>query len=173
MAKSARASGIKKNNQALKKRVFGPVESARNERLSAKLLELAQQPKPLRPEMEVEQETGEDKHTHVDRYQQTETDVYAETKDADSEAKEKGVSRSSTFAIPIPLSMSRNMTGMSPSYPAIRKIAHSCNGAMPVIVDSEHIFFHFLGLSKDVLGFDVYGNLQLSFTAKSGDDVHQ
>ena len=50
MAKSARASSIKKNNTGLKKRVFGPVEIARSERLSAKLLALAQQPKPPRPE---------------------------------------------------------------------------------------------------------------------------
>jgi len=55
MAKSSRSSSVKKNNQALKKKVFGPVVTARNERQSAKLLELAQQPKPLRPEMEVEQ----------------------------------------------------------------------------------------------------------------------
>lgn len=54
MGKSARASAIKKNNSALKKRVFGPVEMARSERLSAKLLELASQPKPPREEMEVE-----------------------------------------------------------------------------------------------------------------------
>jgi hypothetical protein len=58
MAKSARASRIKKNNQNLKSRVFGPVEAARNERLSKKLLELAQQPKPQQAEMEVEQEEG-------------------------------------------------------------------------------------------------------------------
>ncbi|KAM0334098.1 hypothetical protein ACHAQA_001118 [Verticillium albo-atrum] len=46
MAKSARASSRKANNRALKKNVFGPVESARTERLSAKLIELAAQPKP-------------------------------------------------------------------------------------------------------------------------------
>jgi len=46
MAKSARASKIKMNNSKLKSRVFGPVETARTERLSAKLLELASQPKP-------------------------------------------------------------------------------------------------------------------------------
>jgi hypothetical protein len=46
MAKGARASTKKANNQKLKSRVFGPVESARTERLSAKLLELASQPKP-------------------------------------------------------------------------------------------------------------------------------
>lgn len=46
MAKGARASTIKANNQALKRNVFGPVEDARTARLSAKLLELASQPKP-------------------------------------------------------------------------------------------------------------------------------
>ncbi|CAK3936801.1 Hypothetical predicted protein [Lecanosticta acicola] len=56
MAKSARASRIKKNNQALKKRVFDPVETARNERLSAKLLELAKAPKEKEQETEVEKE---------------------------------------------------------------------------------------------------------------------
>ena len=56
MAKSSRSSAVKKNNQTLKKKVFGPAETARNARQSAKLLELAQQPKPLRAEMDVEQE---------------------------------------------------------------------------------------------------------------------
>ena len=48
MAKSARASKIKTNNSKLKSRVFGPIETARTERLSAKLLELASQPKPTK-----------------------------------------------------------------------------------------------------------------------------
>jgi len=46
MAKSSRARSVKVNNRRLKANVFGPVESARAERLSAKLLELAAQPKP-------------------------------------------------------------------------------------------------------------------------------
>ncbi|KAH6841079.1 hypothetical protein B0I37DRAFT_230973 [Chaetomium sp. MPI-CAGE-AT-0009] len=46
MAKSSRSSVIKSNNRRLKKNVFGPVESARAERLSAKLLALAAEPKP-------------------------------------------------------------------------------------------------------------------------------
>jgi len=46
MAKGARASTKKANNSKLKSNVFGPVESARTARLSAKLLELASQPKP-------------------------------------------------------------------------------------------------------------------------------
>ncbi|KAJ8109590.1 hypothetical protein ONZ43_g6092 [Nemania bipapillata] len=46
MAKSSRASSRKANNQRLKAKVFGPVETQRNARLSAKLLELAAAPKP-------------------------------------------------------------------------------------------------------------------------------
>jgi hypothetical protein len=50
MAKSSRASSRKANNQRLKANVFGPIESARNERLSARLLELAAAPKPQKAE---------------------------------------------------------------------------------------------------------------------------
>lgn len=47
MAKGLRSS-IKKGNKArLRSRVFGPVEDARTERLSAKLLELAASAKPV------------------------------------------------------------------------------------------------------------------------------
>lgn len=46
MAKSSRASTVKANNQRLKRNVFGPVEAARLERLSAKLLETASKPRP-------------------------------------------------------------------------------------------------------------------------------
>ncbi|KAK5706854.1 hypothetical protein LTR97_001846 [Elasticomyces elasticus] len=58
MARSARSSSIKKNKSGLKKRVFGPVESGRNARLSAKLLELAQQAKAPRTDMEVVEESA-------------------------------------------------------------------------------------------------------------------
>lgn len=47
MGKSSRSSAIKKNNQVLKRKVFGPVETARIERQNAKLLELAKAPKEL------------------------------------------------------------------------------------------------------------------------------
>ena len=54
MAKSARSSSLKTNNQKLKKNVFGPVEKARALRLSAKLQEIAAQPKPVKEvEMEI------------------------------------------------------------------------------------------------------------------------
>jgi hypothetical protein len=60
MAKGARASTKKANHQKLKSRVFGPVESARTERLSAKLLELASQPKskPVKEDIVMDSEEG-------------------------------------------------------------------------------------------------------------------
>ncbi|KAF3024353.1 hypothetical protein E8E14_014171 [Neopestalotiopsis sp. 37M] len=60
MAKSSRASTIKTNNQRLKAKVFGPVEQARRERLSAKLLEIASAPKPEKPEAENEMKIVDD-----------------------------------------------------------------------------------------------------------------
>jgi hypothetical protein len=62
MAKGARASTKKANNSKLKSKVFEPVESARTARLSAKLLELASQPKskPAKEDVVMEvQESGE------------------------------------------------------------------------------------------------------------------
>ncbi|KAK4621719.1 hypothetical protein CLAFUW4_06828 [Fulvia fulva] len=60
MAKSSRSSRLKKNNAVLKKKVFGPVETARIERQNAKLLELAKQPK---ERMEVEETTDDSAKT--------------------------------------------------------------------------------------------------------------
>ena len=45
MAKGLRSKVKKANKQRLKSNVFGPVEEARKERLSAKLLELAAEPR--------------------------------------------------------------------------------------------------------------------------------
>lgn len=50
MAKSARASVMKRNHAKLRATVFGPVSDARTARLAAKLQDLASQPKPLQNE---------------------------------------------------------------------------------------------------------------------------
>ncbi len=47
MAKGARASSRKRNNAALRAKIFGPAVDARTERLSAKLQELVSRPKPV------------------------------------------------------------------------------------------------------------------------------
>lgn len=46
MAKSARSSSKKANNQRKVANINGPVDAARAQRLSARLIELAKQPKP-------------------------------------------------------------------------------------------------------------------------------
>ncbi|KAL4737237.1 hypothetical protein BDV11DRAFT_172130 [Aspergillus similis] len=51
MAKSVRASIQKRNKAKLRSTVFGPAVDARTERLSAKLQELAAQPKPRAQEI--------------------------------------------------------------------------------------------------------------------------
>ncbi|RKU41760.1 hypothetical protein DL546_002696 [Coniochaeta pulveracea] len=71
MAKSSRASSVKSNNQRLKANVFGPVESERTARLSAKLLELASQPK-AKPEVEMKDAAEEgEKSTAADKDDET------------------------------------------------------------------------------------------------------
>ncbi|KAK3692591.1 hypothetical protein B0T22DRAFT_447645 [Podospora appendiculata] len=59
MAKSARASSNKVNNQKLKKNVFGPVETARLARLSAKIAEISALPKAPRPVAKAEKVADE------------------------------------------------------------------------------------------------------------------
>lgn len=49
MAKGLRASSKKANKSLLRQNVFGPIEAARKERLSAKLLELASKSSPAIP----------------------------------------------------------------------------------------------------------------------------
>lgn len=88
MAKSARSSAVKKNKQHLKRKVFGPAETARNDRLSSKLLELASQPKPPRAEMEVEDEAAD-----LENKSDKDKDV---NMNADAEAAEKPATRSNT-----------------------------------------------------------------------------
>lgn len=63
MGKKLHSSRAKTNKSHLRQNVFGPVEQARAERLSAKLLEIAQQPNPEKTEMEITQTATEEKST--------------------------------------------------------------------------------------------------------------
>ena len=72
MARSLRSNRSQINKTILRKKVFNPVEHARAERLSAKLLELAQQPKPERTEMEVEKTSTEERPTEAINEEQME-----------------------------------------------------------------------------------------------------
>ena len=61
MAKGLRASTRKRNNAKLRSTVFGPASDARTGRLSAKLQEIASQPRPDQ-ERAMEVASSEDKH---------------------------------------------------------------------------------------------------------------
>ncbi|KAI9661606.1 MAG: hypothetical protein M1821_008844 [Bathelium mastoideum] len=65
MARSLRSTRGQANKSVLRKKIFSPIEHARAERLSAKLLELAKQPKPERTEMEVEKAKPEGDSTRA------------------------------------------------------------------------------------------------------------
>ncbi|KAL3455633.1 hypothetical protein BJX64DRAFT_272029 [Aspergillus heterothallicus] len=74
MAKSVRASVQKRNKAKLRATVFGPVVDARTERLSAKLQELASQPKPSDSEKsnsnietDMQNEDGQGRQTRATR----------------------------------------------------------------------------------------------------------
>lgn len=70
MAKSARASTRKRNNANLRTKVFGPAQDARLERLSAKLQEIANTPKPeSEKQMEVDG-TAQEPNPELDAQEQ-------------------------------------------------------------------------------------------------------
>ncbi|KAM0428240.1 hypothetical protein ACHAPT_007141 [Fusarium lateritium] len=74
MAKSSRSSTRKANNRRLVANVFGPAEAARAERLSAKLLELAQQPKPESSDVNMNiEEDNEDSNEKEDAQEEVTT----------------------------------------------------------------------------------------------------
>ncbi|GAB7357257.1 hypothetical protein MBLNU459_g8232t1 [Dothideomycetes sp. NU459] len=171
MAKGSRSSVRKTNNTKLKARVFGPVENARTERLSAKLMELAAQPKPPKVEMDVEESV--------------------DAKSAEPETKETSHAdgASSSLSVPIPESLARvtaaaaaaaaatlpspppspSLVAASSAEPAKRKSRAADKEAV-----KELLFFHLLGVCSDVQGFDGEGNLVLGFASDrsgSGDDA--
>ncbi|KHJ31092.1 putative glycosylphosphatidylinositol anchor synthesis protein [Erysiphe necator] len=70
MAKGARASTRKSKKAKLRCEIFGPEVTARTARLSAKILEIAAQPKPARCtkeiEMEIEDSTKQGEDMEID-----------------------------------------------------------------------------------------------------------
>jgi hypothetical protein len=150
MAKGLRSSIKKSNRSKLRARVFGPVEAARNERLSAKLLELAQQPKPERPqksEMEVDSE-GTTLHTGLASKTLANTEI-SESANAAVEDKEDDYPKGSCFlTAPIPASLMYTMPDTQLSTQDDQ---------------AERGLYHLLGLSSDILGFTTSGDLKFAF----------
>lgn len=147
---------MKKNNRALKHKVFGPVEAARNERLSAKLLELAQQPKKsTKAEVEVDGHIrGEHPTIHADANDVMETE-------ADAKAG-KGMCALQSLSTPIPASLVVPMAcAMSPVVSSLvcSIVLHDQDAGF-----QECLFYHLLGTAADIIRVDLDSTLQLDFT---------
>lgn len=165
MAKGLRSSRNKKNNQTLSKRVFAPVEAARNERLSAKLLALAQEAKAPKEEMDIEKGTQKTCHRHLE----TATDMIStETADKDSGAAAEGTP---SLSIPIPKSIASPTQLLTPpsTPPSTQETSATpiLDGAGQLVVAEEQLFYHLLGASTDIMGFNEAGDLCLSFNTSS------
>lgn len=164
MAKGLRASRNKKNNQALSKRVFAPVEAARNERLSAKLLELARQPKAPKEEMEIEQ--GE--QSCHDRIKENISNIsFTDSSDKKSGAAAEGTP-SLSISIPktVASTVNNHQLPTPPSTPpddGTASVSPILDEAGQQLVAREQLFYHLLGASSDIVGFDEDGDLRLAF----------
>lgn len=176
MAKSSRASAIKKNRTAIKKKVFGPVEDARAARLNAKLLELASQPKPAREDMEIE-ETGK---SHTSRLQSRHleeactnrsvpTDA-ATSKAAQKESSSKNGGLIQSLTVPVPAELLDATQLLTPPSTPSTEVTPINLGpdTQPGLMDVGLSFFDILGASDDILGFTSAGDLELSIS--EGED---
>lgn len=182
MGKGLRSSVNKVNNRKLKKNVFGPVENARTERLSAKLLELASQPKPAQSEMEIEQPSGmHSLHSRDTEECKQLTSQCTDSKQVESEAKETANANGAlnALSIPIPTSLARHTPATAAASmltPPPTPPLEFADFAKPSVRSAhkhfadEQLFFHLLGVSTDIYGFDPFGNISLGFGSESDSD---
>ena len=151
MAKGLRASVNKRNKSKLRDRVFGPVEAARTERLSAKLLELAQQPKPSRDtEMKVdgqEVEIAEKEGANV----------------AEDATESQSLSLPFTLSFPIPASLSSCNSDEGDHSSESGSDTEAKSVIEGYWSESEDNFYTMLGLCNDIAGFSSCGHLELVF----------
>jgi hypothetical protein len=181
MGKGLRSSVLKTNNRKLKKNVFGPVEAARTERLSQKLQELASQPKPPKAEMEVEESNGM-RNLRRDSRSAKLTLPPTDSKQAESEAKATNANGAlNALAIPVPKSLAHqcpataaatmNMLTPPPTPPLnISDFSRPSVRSAHRHYADEQLFFHLLGVSTDIHGFDSFGNICLGFGSDSESD---
>ncbi|KAF2637789.1 hypothetical protein P280DRAFT_509510 [Massarina eburnea CBS 473.64] len=157
MAKGLRSSVKKSNRSKLRTRVFQPVEDARLDRLHAKLLAVAAQPKPENPKKnEMEVDTTDGNHPHPHHHPQTLTDADPARPDAaaDASKEDEFPKGSSILTASIPPSLCHHATPTSMSKPTPDAVADARM--------SENLYF-MLGLSSDVVGFTSDGHLAFAF----------
>lgn len=160
MAKGLRSSTKKSNRTKLRSRVFEPVESARAERIHAKLLELVQQPKPepqKKADMELDSAEGtilppNSHHLHT---LLTKCDNSATTAVHDTTKDDDYPKGSYILSAKIPHSLTSLDTHIDTS-------KHSTNPVAKDDCDMRNFLFH-LGLSSDIVGFTNDGDLKFAF----------
>ena len=160
MAKGLRSSVKKSHRTKLRTRVFAPVEDARTERLSAKLLELASQPRPAKTDMELDEDNGTNtipitpttllthqiprRSTRSDSSPASKSDAQA---DVHQDQQAEGLSPCISWSIPRALS---EETADAPPQKLERQI-------------EEDLFYSLLGVCSDIVGLDERGDLLLAF----------
>ena len=93
MAKGQRASTVKRNNSALRAK-FAPIYDARTARLSAKLQEIAAQPKPVREEtMDVDADEDGSKDREEDEDSDVDMKGTTKSKKKSEATKKRGPTR--------------------------------------------------------------------------------
>jgi hypothetical protein len=155
MAKGLRASVKKGNRQLLRARVFRPVEEERTARLSAKLLELAQQSRPSKTEMEVDSEKGTtvtkaELSPSAFRSTNSSTDT---TNEQSTTTTEQAEGLSYDLICPIPSSLSDSEGDSEGEGKARDKEAR----------DVDPAFYQILGLCTEIVGFGEDGELIMRF----------
>ncbi|TID15849.1 hypothetical protein E6O75_ATG08907 [Venturia nashicola] len=139
MAKGLRATSKKNNRLKIRSRVYAPVDEARTERLSQRLLDLASQPKPAKTEMDVDAEKE------------------ASNKDQDAPATTEGLSF--RLSCPIPVSLSDSEGGSDSGEEKHRDLEAA----------GDDMFYHLLGLCTDIDidGFGEGGELLMDLDTES------
>jgi hypothetical protein len=140
MAKGLRATTKKNNRVKIRARVYAPVDEARTERLSQKLLELASQPRPAKTEMDVDAEKGKPAiatQLSPRMFVQTNNSAEFSSKDQDAQTAE---GLSFRFSCPVPASLS-DSEGESEGGEEKQRDMEA---------DGDEMFYHLLGLCTDI-----------------------
>lgn len=141
MAKGLRATSKKNNRVKIRSRVYAPVDEARTERLSQRLLDLASQPKPAKTEMEVDAEKGKSPPATAQiflHFARTNMSAEALTKDQDAPASTEGLSF--RLSCPVPASLSNSEGGSDSGEEKHRDMEAA----------GDDMFYHLLGFCTDI-----------------------
>jgi hypothetical protein len=157
MAKGLRATTKKNNRVKIRARVYAPVDEARTERLSQKLLELASQPRPGKTDMELDPEKGESPppaQISPIIFVCTNNSAEVSSKHPDTQTAE---GLSFRLSCPFPASLG-DSEGESEGGEEKQKDAEA---------DGDEMFYHLLGLCTDIGGFGRGGELLMDLDNES------